>query len=146
MAKDVSNFIRITIPRHLLNQHAGVSEAVAELTRYVGGCTRTETVGEWYDETNRLIFDSNFTMQWNFDGTKFPRAEPLSRKVVDALFAAGEKAVFKERNYNVNGKSRGYRARILYPETNPIPAEVIKRELPAVIADDTSMRHIQLNS
>lgn len=148
MAKDVSNFIRITVPASVV-RHPLVAAAGRELAEYVGGSTSTESFGTWYDE-GKPQQERVFIVQFNFSGPQFPRVEPLSRKLVDALFAAGERAVFKERNYNVNGKSRGYRARILYPETNPIPDEVLvlsgTMKLPDVLADDTSMRHIQLNS
>lgn len=116
MAKEVNNYIRITLPRQ---QYANLSvqDAIKELTHYVGGVSRTESVGEWY-EGGALFHDVNFAFQWNFGAPQFPRADMLARRVVDALHKAGELAVFRERDFNVNGKSKGYRARIIYPTKN----------------------------
>ncbi|WWO60285.1 hypothetical protein [Xanthomonas phage SB4] len=117
MAKEVNNYIRITLPRSMMN-HLGVQDAVKELTAYVGGVSRTESVGEWFDGEGARWFDVNYIMQWNFGAPQFPRADMLARRVVDALHKAGEQAVFRERDFNVNGKSKGYRARIIYPTKN----------------------------
>lgn len=126
MATDVSNFTRITIPRNLLQSGSVVRQAVDELTAYVGGVSRTESIGEWYDGPD-VFYDVNYIFQWNFPASKFPRADALGRRVVDAMFRMGEQAVFKERNYNSGGASRGYRARIIHAPVEQ-PAHIEMRD------------------
>lgn len=114
MATDVSNYIRLSIPSELL--HDGEVQArVDELTKYIGGSTVVEGRGVWLDGDGTTYAEHVLVHQWNFGASKFPRAETLSRAIVAAMFAHGEQCVFKEREYNVNGKTKGYRARLLYP-------------------------------
>ncbi|QGH45042.1 hypothetical protein [Bacteriophage Titan-X] len=113
MADNVHNFIRVTIPEHMLGD-GEVQARVDEVTKIAGGVSMTPSRGEWFDDKGERHVDQNVVMQWNFKAGKRHLMTVATGRVVNAMFFHGEKAVFRERWFN----DEVYRASILYAPTH----------------------------
>lgn len=111
MSDKVSNYIKLTIPSHLLGD-GEVQARVDEVTRIAGGVSLTPSKGEWFDDKGVRHVDDNVVVQWNFKDNARHDVLMANARVVHAMFTHGEKAVFRERYYRTNLEQ--YRAVILY--------------------------------
>lgn len=121
MARDVSNFIRIAIPVSVLRTEP-VHDAVKTLTAAAGGGTSWSADGAWFDSEDNLHSESVRVFVWNFHTDDYGNVDAAARQLVERLFEAGEKAVLKERNYDLGIAERartvpGYAARMLFAPT-----------------------------
>ncbi|WWO60339.1 hypothetical protein [Stenotrophomonas phage SB2] len=146
MATKITNRITINVPlRHLDT----IKPALDRLTLIAGGVTGTAGYGVWFDANGTRHRDDLVVLTWHFTDEASLSVDSAARMLVDDLFAAGEKSVFKDRFYtgkvagmlsNVHGfkVAPGHATRIIYPmplytkTTNPL----------GVIADDQSLRHL----
>jgi hypothetical protein len=113
MSTNVSNYIKLIVPRSL----AGDGEVQARIdaaTKEAGGLTTTEGWGDWFDDNGERHVEQVFICQWNFSSSKRYAMSSLTRRVADAMFDHGEKAVMRERYYVYD---EGYKAEILYAPT-----------------------------
>ncbi|WPK42321.1 hypothetical protein [Stenotrophomonas phage StenM_174] len=144
MAKDVSSYIKLTVPAPLMFSCDALRVALRVLTKAAGGGTMHEATGVWYDEHGREYAERIRTYQFNFDDDATLRVDRAARDVMIELHRAGEQAVFKERSYtqraaDMLGSEPGYKARIIYaPKGTPH----YQHPLPGVLADDSSLRHL----
>lgn len=149
MARDMSNYIKLAIPKSKLKVEA-VLAAVVAVTAAAGGGTSFPADGAWFDGQDNLISEEVRVFQWNYHSDNHEGVDYEARQLVDALFASGEQAVLKERFYDsavafTTRAVAGYAARMLFAPGDPTPvAQPI--ELPTVLADDQSARHVALNS
>lgn len=111
MSDKVSNYIKLTIPSHLLGD-GEVQARVDEVTRIAGGVSLTPSKGEWFDDKGVRHVDDNVVVQWNFKGKQRYDVSMASVRVVHAMFSHGEQAVFRERHYQTYPEP--YSAVILY--------------------------------
>lgn len=145
MARDVSNFIKITIPMVLLRKDEDLRNKLQETARMAGGGTSHEANGLWFDSTGKAHDERVMVFTFNFTDEAAYAVSHRSRLVVDALFLLGEQAVMKERNYtertaHILGSTVGYVARIIHAPNHL--RKQIPLKLPEVLADDQSMRHL----
>ncbi|UNY50181.1 hypothetical protein [Stenotrophomonas phage vB_SmeS_BUCT700] len=99
MARDVSNFIKITVPILLLRKHADLRDELQAAALAAGGATSHEANGIWFDARGTAHEERVYVFTFNFTDESAVRVDRATRRVVDALFLLGEQAVMKERNY-----------------------------------------------
>lgn len=113
MSRDVSNYIKLTVPEKFLDKNPHGSSfgiAMEQLTKLAGGVTITEGNGIWYDE-GKPVTEGVAIYQFNFSNAMRESCRYASMDVVTTMFIGGEKAVLRERYYN---DGSGYRSEILY--------------------------------
>lgn len=120
MARDISNFIRIAIPTGAYSQ--GLATAIVDVTKAAGGSTSWNSTGTWYDDEGSCFQEPIKIFQWNFASRDYASVDAAARLLVDKLFEAGEKAVMKERHYDMGVAEyartvAGYACRILFAPT-----------------------------
>ncbi|UFI08403.1 hypothetical protein [Stenotrophomonas phage vB_SmaS_P15] len=147
MARDVSNFIKITVPILLLRKHADLRDELQAAALAAGGATSHEANGIWFDARGAAHEERVYVFTYNFTDEASVRVDRATRRVVDAMFLLGEQAVMKERNYTertarILASDTGYKARIIHAPPHLNQQRALK--LPDVIADDQSMRTIQM--
>ncbi|WWO60178.1 hypothetical protein [Xanthomonas phage SB1] len=145
MAKDVSNFIKITVPLTLLRREESLRNELQQTSLAAGGGTSYEANGLWFDARGAAHEERVFVFVWNYSDEASVRVDRNARRVVDALFLLGEQAVMKERNYtertaHILGSTVGYVARIIHAPNHL--RKQIPLKLPEVLADDSSLRHL----
>lgn len=116
MSTNVSNFIRITIPKALVLQESEDStlgKSITDATIAAGGVTVTEATGSWVDSDGKWHTEKVMLYQWNFAHAQHRAVSATTRAVVEALFNLGEQAVMRERYYTWNG----YNAAIIHAPT-----------------------------
>lgn len=116
MATELNNYIEITIPFGLGSPELG--NAVKEMTKLCGGSTATESRGAWVDDEGKWHFENVLLYRWNFNSRIVQEAADIRNKIVDAMFALGEKAVMVARSYHTDLPDHGYRCRIIHAPTN----------------------------
>lgn len=116
MASDLSNYIKVSIPKSCLSRNS-VRDALQRVTGFAGGVTSHDGEGSWVDASGFLVTEKVRVFQWNYRTSDHFRVDEASRRLLDALFNAGEQAVLKERFYRDNPGASftpGYVARMIY--------------------------------
>lgn len=115
--KDISNYIRLTIPQSALNSN-NLRDALNKVTDFAGGVTALHGNGGWVNKSSGEVHNEAITQfQWNFGKNIVEPMRALTAEVVDVLFANGEVEVFRERYFFVGSEytgTLGYVAGILY--------------------------------